>query len=53
MPSNVTRKVLENHLVEGRLLPGEEIAVRIDHNLCKSQPEPCAMLEFNPWVWRR
>ncbi|ABA89689.1 aconitate hydratase, putative [Syntrophotalea carbinolica DSM 2380] len=46
MPSNVTRKVLENHLVEGRLLPGEEIAVRIDHTLLQDATGTMAMLEF-------
>ncbi|MGE4544624.1 MAG: aconitate hydratase [Pedobacter sp.] len=46
MPSNVTRKVLENHLVEGQLVPGEEIAIRIDHTLLQDATGTMAMLEF-------
>jgi aconitate hydratase len=46
MPSNVTRKVLERHLVEGRLVPGEEIAIRIDHTLLQDATGTMAMLEF-------
>lgn len=46
MPSNVTRKVLERHLVEGHLVPGEEIAIRIDHTLLQDATGTMAMLEF-------
>ena len=48
MPSNVTRKVLEIHLhlVEGQLVPGEEIAIRIDHTLLQDATGTMAMLEF-------
>jgi hypothetical protein len=33
MKKNLTHKILEAHLIEGRLLPGNEIAIRIDHTL--------------------
>jgi aconitate hydratase len=46
MPFNVTRKVLECHLVEGQLVPGEEIAIRIDHTLLQDATGTMAMLEF-------
>jgi aconitate hydratase len=46
MAANVTRKVLECHLVEGRLVPGEEIAIRIDHTLLQDATGTMAMLEF-------
>ena len=46
MPLNVTRKVLESHLVEGHLVPGEEIAIRIDHTLLQDATGTMAMLEF-------
>src|SRR5574341_1325906 len=31
MPQNLTQKILSVNLVEGRLVPGEEIAIRTDH----------------------
>lgn len=46
MPKNLTRKILEAHLVEGRLVPGEEIAIRIDHTLLQDATGTMAMLEF-------
>lgn len=46
MPRNVTQKILEAHLVEGRLLPGEEIGVRIDQILMQDATGTIAMLEF-------
>ena len=27
---NLTQKILKNHLLKGELVPGEEIAIRID-----------------------
>ena len=32
-PRNVARKLLESHLVSGKLDPGSEIAIRIDQTL--------------------
>lgn len=46
MPTNLTRKILQAHLVEGRLAPGEEIAIRIDHTLLQDATGTMAMLEF-------
>ncbi|MBN2124902.1 MAG: aconitate hydratase [Deltaproteobacteria bacterium] len=46
MPKNITQKILEAHLVEGNLLPGEEIAIRIDHTLLQDATGTVAMLEF-------
>jgi len=43
---NLTRKILEAHLVEGRLTPGEEIAITIDHVLLQDATGTMAMLEF-------
>lgn len=43
---NLTRKIIEAHLVEGRLIPGEEIAIRIDHTLLQDATGTMAMLEF-------
>jgi aconitate hydratase len=46
MAKNLTQKILETHLVEGRLVPGEEISVRIDHTLLQDATGTVAMLEF-------
>jgi aconitate hydratase len=43
---NLTGKILKTHLVEGRLVPGEEIAVRIDHTLLQDATGTMALLEF-------
>jgi hypothetical protein len=33
MTKNLAHKILESHLMEGTLIPGKEIAIRIDHTL--------------------
>jgi aconitate hydratase len=43
---NLTRKILAAHLAEGNLVPGEEIAIRIDHTLLQDATGTMAMLEF-------
>ena len=46
MAKNLTHKILEAHLVEGTLIPGSEISVRIDHTLLQDATGTLAMLEF-------
>jgi aconitate hydratase len=46
MPKNLTHKILEEHLAAGKLVPGEEIAVKIDHTLLQDATGTMAMLEF-------
>ncbi|MCJ7595876.1 MAG: aconitate hydratase, partial [Desulfobacterales bacterium] len=46
MPKNLTHKILEAHLVKGELVPGEEIAIKIDHTLLQDATGTIAMLEF-------
>lgn len=46
MARNLATKILEAHLVEGRLAPGNEIAIRIDHTLLQDATGTMAMLEF-------
>jgi aconitate hydratase len=46
MAQNLTRKILAEHLAEGRLIPGEEIGIRIDHTLLQDATGTMAMLEF-------
>ncbi len=45
-PKNLTTKILEAHLVEGTLVPGSEISIRIDHTLLQDATGTMAMLEF-------
>jgi len=46
MAKNLTQKILEEHLVEGELIPGREIAVEIDQTLLQDATGTMAMLEF-------
>ena len=46
MKKNLTHKILETHLVEGRLSPGTEIAITIDQTLLQDATGTLAMLEF-------
>jgi aconitate hydratase len=46
VPKNLTHKILEAHLLEGRLVAGEEIAITIDHVLLQDATGTVAMLEF-------
>lgn len=46
MAKNLTHKILEAHLVEGKLVPGEEIAITIDQTLLQDATGTMAMLEF-------
>jgi aconitate hydratase len=43
---NLTQKILESHLVEGELVAGREIAIRIDQILLQDATGTMAMLEF-------
>ena len=46
MAKNLATKILEAHLVEGKLVPGGEIAISIDHTLLQDATGTMAMLEF-------
>jgi len=46
MGKNLATKILEAHLVEGELVPGREISLRIDHTLLQDATGTMAMLEF-------
>ncbi|MCE5242906.1 MAG: aconitate hydratase [Syntrophobacteraceae bacterium] len=46
MAKNLTHKILEAHLMDGRLVPGEEIGIRIDHALLQDATGTVAMLGF-------
>ncbi|HXC93530.1 MAG TPA: aconitate hydratase [Geobacteraceae bacterium] len=46
MAKNLATKILEAHMVEGELIPGKEIAIKIDHTLLQDATGTMAMLEF-------
>jgi aconitate hydratase len=46
MAKNLTQKILEAHLAEGKLIPGEEIGIVIDHTLLQDATGTVALLEF-------
>jgi aconitate hydratase len=46
MGKNLATKILEAHLVEGELIPGKEIGIRVDHTLLQDATGTMAMLEF-------
>jgi aconitate hydratase len=46
MKKNLSRKLIEAHLVSGKPEPGEEIAIRIGHTLTQDATGTVAYLEF-------
>ncbi len=46
MAKNLATKILEGHLATGELVPGSEIALKIDHCLLQDATGTMAMLEF-------
>ncbi len=46
MGEGLTHKLIRKHLVEGRLVPGEEIAIKIDQALLQDATGTLAWLEF-------
>jgi len=46
MAKNVTQKLIETHLVEGRMISGEEIGLKIDQTLTQDATGTLVMLEF-------
>lgn len=46
MPMSVAMKLLKSHLLEGEMIPGEEIALKIDQTLCQDATGTLVMLEL-------
>ncbi len=46
MGLSITHKIIKDHLVEGDMAPGEEIAIRIDHTLTQDATGTMAYLQF-------
>lgn len=45
-PQNVTQKLIASHLLDGRMAPGEEIALKIDQTLTQDATGTMVMLEL-------
>ncbi len=46
MAKNVAQKLIETHLASGRMVPGEELGLRIDQTLTQDATGTMVMLEF-------
>ncbi len=46
MPMNVAQKLIQSHLLEGQMIPGEEISLKIDQTLCQDATGTLVMLEL-------
>ncbi|WP_129359538.1 aconitate hydratase [Rothia uropygioeca] len=46
MSQNVTQKLIANHLIEGEMTPGEEIALKVDQTLTQDATGTMVMLEL-------
>ena len=46
MPANLTRQILQEHLADGELTPGEAISLRIDQTLLQDATGTMALMQF-------
>lgn len=46
MPMNVAQKLIKSHLVEGKMIPGQEIGLKIDQTLTQDATGTLVMLEL-------
>jgi aconitate hydratase len=46
MSKTLAEKVIAQHLIEGRMVPGEQVGLRIDHTLTQDSTGTLAYLEF-------
>jgi len=53
MGKTLTQKIIESHLVEGEMKPGEEIGLKIDQTLTQDATGTMVMLEFEAMGMKR
>lgn len=53
MGKNVSQKLIESHLVKGKMLPGEEIGIHIDQTLTQDATGTMVMLELEAMGLKR
>src|ERR1700722_7863805 len=46
MKMNVAQKLIQSHLLEGEMIPGQEIALKMDQTLCQDATGTLVMLEL-------
>jgi aconitate hydratase len=46
MKKSLAHKIIENHLLDGEMIPGQEIGLRIDQTLTQDATGTMAYLEF-------
>lgn len=46
MPMNIAQKLIQSHLIEGKMVAGEEIGLKIDQTLCQDATGTLVMLEL-------
>ncbi len=46
MGKNITRKIIENHLISGKPVPGEEVSIRIDQTITQDATGTMSYLQF-------
>lgn len=46
MPMTVAQKLIHSHLIEGEMIPGKEIGLKIDQTLCQDATGTLVMLEL-------
>ena len=46
MPMKVAQKLIQSHLIEGQMIAGEEISLKIDQTLCQDATGTLVMLEL-------
>lgn len=46
MAMNIAQKLIKSHLIEGEMIPGNEIGLRIDQTLCQDATGTLVMLEL-------
>lgn len=46
MGKNITQKIIENHLVSGKPIPGEEVSIRIDQTITQDATGTMSYLQF-------
>src|SRR5580704_67508 len=53
MLNNITEKLIQSHLVDGKMIAGEEIALKIDQTLCQDATGTLVMLELEAMELKR
>lgn len=53
MPMSIAQKLIKSHLLEGEMIPGKEISLKIDQTLCQDATGTMVMLELEAMGLKR